>query len=94
MGETEVPTFWSLLRESVIFQGLLVLMLGAAYVYMLVTGASIPADFSQMMGVVIGFFFGGKLSVATRAAAQETLNGQVRLVEAQTKLADSVKKGN
>jgi hypothetical protein len=85
-----VDTFWGLLRESVIFQGVLVLLLGIAYVYMLVSGMAIPADFSQLMGVVVGFFFGGKVATASRAASQESLKSQVQLTQAQADLARSV----
>lgn len=83
--------FWSLLEESVIFQGILVLMFGAAYTYMLVTSQPIPADFSQLMGVIVGFFFGGKAAVTSRKTAQATLEGQVALASAQADLARSVR---
>lgn len=86
-----MTTFWSLLRESVIFQGVLVLMLGGAYVYMLVTETAIPADFSQMMGVVVGFFFGSKVATAGRIATQESFDNQARLVAAQVNLARTAK---
>ena len=85
-----VDNFWSLLRESVIFQGILVLLFGSAYIFMLVTGMTIPADFSQLMGVIVGFFFGAKVATGTRQAQAESMAGQTALLSAQADLARSI----
>jgi hypothetical protein len=78
--------FWNLLRESIIFQGLLVCMFGAAYTYMIVTAQPIPSDFSQLMGIIVGFFFGSKVTTGVKTAQMESMQAQVQLAETQAKL--------
>jgi hypothetical protein len=61
--------FWELLERSVIFQGVLVISVVGAYLYLIVTGRPIPNELHLMAGTIVGFFFGGKVQVeATRAA--------------------------
>jgi hypothetical protein len=75
---TNAQNFWELFKESTIMQAVLSFMVVAAYIYMLLAGLYIPTGFDLVVGVVIGFFFGGKLGVAqgklaekNRAASEE-----------------------
>ena len=53
--------FVSLLRESVILQGFITAVLISSCAYLWVTGQPIPQDLQLVTGVVVGFFFGGKV---------------------------------
>lgn len=75
---TNVQNFWELFKESTIMQAVLSIMVVGAYIYLLIVGREIPTGFDLVVGVVIGFFFGGKLGVAqgklaekNRAASEE-----------------------
>lgn len=63
--------FWSLLEESTIFQGLLVLMIAGTYCYMVATGQQPPEQLLHLMELVVGFFFGGKVAVTAAKAKKE-----------------------
>ena len=52
--------FWELLKQSVIFQGLLVLGILGLVAYMYVTTGSCPTELMEVMMVIVGFFFGSK----------------------------------
>lgn len=49
-----------LLRESVIFQGAITLIVLGVWAFLMVTGKPIPQDLYILLGTVVGFFFGGK----------------------------------
>jgi uncharacterized membrane protein AbrB (regulator of aidB expression) len=51
-------------------QGLLSLAVVGLWGYMLVTGQEVPAELSAVVSLVIGFFFGSKLSLV-QAKPQE-----------------------
>jgi hypothetical protein len=55
-----MQTFWQLLRESVLVQSLVTLMLIGAVVYMYVCGREVPADLVNIALLVLGFWFGTK----------------------------------
>ena len=59
-------TLADLFQQSVIMQGALSLAVVGLWGYMLVTGQEIPSELSAIVTLVIGFFFGSKLSL-TRA---------------------------
>lgn len=62
--------FWELVEQSIIFQGLLTLIIVGAWVYMLVTGKPVPNELHAAAGIVMGFFFGAKQSIFARKEAQ------------------------
>lgn len=78
-----MSNFWQLLKESTIMQAVLSLVVLGAYVYMLLAGIEIPAAFETIVGLVIGFFFGGKLGVATATQrnATENLNAIIQAAQ-------------
>ncbi len=53
--------FVELLRESVIFQGILTLSCVGVWLYMMVTQMPIPPELHAAVGLVLGFFFGSKV---------------------------------
>lgn len=56
--------FWDLLKESVIFSGIITVALTGAAVYLWVTGQQVPEELYLLLGTVVGFFFGGKVERA------------------------------
>jgi hypothetical protein len=59
-GGENMDKFWELLRESVIVQSLVTLLLVGTLCYMFVTGTLIPELLTQITLLVIGFWFGSK----------------------------------
>ena len=57
-------TLLDLFLSSAVMQGLLSVAVVGAYIYMLVTGAEVPETLVVSVGLVLGFFFGSKLSLA------------------------------
>jgi len=66
-----MPTFWSLLRESTILQGIISLALIGATIYMYVTTGEAPESLVSGMMLVLGFFFGGKVQGAIDRGGKE-----------------------
>lgn len=64
-----LTTFWDLLRESVIIQGLLTVGLWSAILYMAVTGQPIPDILTGGGYAILGFWFGTKVQTAIHAGA-------------------------
>lgn len=56
-----MQTFWSLLKESVITQALLTLMIWGAVIYMVVIGQPIPDILAVAASAILGFWFGTKI---------------------------------
>ena len=52
--------FWTLFKESVIMQAILTLVVIGAWLYLVLTGQSVPTLLETVVGLVIGFFFGAK----------------------------------
>lgn len=69
-----MTNFWQLLKESTIMQAVLSLLVVGAYIYMLIAGVPVSDAFIGIVGLVIGFFFGGKLGVATATQRNATEN--------------------
>ena len=65
--------FWQLIEDSVIFQGILLLMVFGTICYLVVTVQEVPKEMWGFGGVVIGFFFGGKAMVAQRKAVETAI---------------------
>lgn len=58
------PKFLDLLAQSVIVQGILTLMVVSVECYLFVVGRTPPPELSALVGLVVGFYFGGKLQNA------------------------------
>ena len=56
--------FLDLLRESVILQGTLTLAFCGVWLFMVGSGKPIPDALNNMVGLVVGFYFGGKIQLA------------------------------
>lgn len=59
-----MTNFWSLLKESVIVQGLITLLLTGVILYMYVTGMSVPQELVSAFMLVLGFYFGSKVTAS------------------------------
>jgi uncharacterized membrane protein AbrB (regulator of aidB expression) len=58
-----MPKFTELLERSVIFQGVLVIMIAGTYCYMVATGQQVPDALLNLLQIMVGFFFGAKAAV-------------------------------
>ena len=55
-----MATFWRLLEESVIIQGLLTIGFGGVSLYLWATGKPVPDGLLQGLWAILGFWFGTK----------------------------------
>jgi hypothetical protein len=53
--------FIDLLKSSAVTQGVLSILVIGGWVYMIVAGVPVPPAFEAVAGLVVGFFFGGKV---------------------------------
>lgn len=53
--------FWELLKQSVIIQGLITVMLIGTICYLALSGKIIPQFIEDITALVIGFYFGAKV---------------------------------
>lgn len=58
--------FWQLLKESVILQATLTVLIWGATVYLAVTSQPVPDFLLNAAYIVLGFYFGSKLAMAQR----------------------------
>lgn len=65
-----MDNFWELLRESVIIQGVITLMVVGACIYLAVTSQSIPPFLADLTSLVIGFYFGAKVQALVHKASK------------------------
>ena len=63
-----MSTFWNLLKDSVITQGLVTLALTVTVCYLGVTGQPVPELVAYGFTAVLGYFFGVKTQQAIRRA--------------------------
>jgi len=70
-----VDKFLELLEDSVIFQGILVIMIASTVCYMYVTRVPVPENLDRLLFVIVGFFFGGKQVTAVSKMARKMGNG-------------------
>ena len=68
-----------LLRESVLVQGGITLVVIGVYAYLVLAGMPVPDDFKQITLLIVGFFFGQK---AARPVTETRVRDLARL-EAQ-----------
>lgn len=62
--------FYELLQESVIIQGILTLMVVGVWLYLIVTAQPVPDALNNLLGLVVGFYFGGKSVLQARSVAR------------------------
>lgn len=53
-----------LLKESVIIQGMIVLLLFALVGYLIASGQTVPAEVWGFLGLVVGYYFGSDRKTA------------------------------
>ena len=70
-------TFWDLLADSVIVQGILTIGVVGTWLALIVMGRSAPPELTNIVGLVVGFFFGGKYAMATVKAKLATQIAQM-----------------
>lgn len=58
--------FWELVKESVVIQGILTLILASTACYLWATGQPVPSELWTALSVVLGFFFGAKTQQAIK----------------------------
>jgi len=63
--------FWQLLTESTIFQGIITLSVLLTWCYLIATGQQPPETLNNIVGLVVGFFFGGKMVAAAKSKTKE-----------------------
>jgi len=66
-----VAKFWELLEESVLVSGFIACACIVAMLYLAVRGLPIPDILSNVVMVVVGFFFGGKVQLAQQNLARQ-----------------------
>jgi hypothetical protein len=71
---SRMDTFWTLLKDSVITQSALTILLWGAVIYLVVTGQAVPDILSLAATSVLGFWFGSKISYSR--SQQESLMGK------------------
>lgn len=55
--------FWDLLKQSVITQAIITVVVIVVDCYMIIAGRTIPAELWAITSLVIGFYFGSKVGV-------------------------------
>lgn len=58
----DVTNFWSLLKESVIIQGIITLALLGVVLYLYAAGKPVPQELVSAFMLVLGFYFGSKVT--------------------------------
>ena len=71
-----METFWTLLKESIIVQSLVTLMLITTIVILVLTGREVPDVMVNLTTLVIGFWFGTKVQHAATVATIERLQSE------------------
>lgn len=59
--------FWELFEQSIIMQSLLTVGIVGVYLYMVIAGINPPQLLVDLVGLVIGFFFGSKVGAVQGA---------------------------
>lgn len=70
-GTMTGPEFVQLMRESVITQAVITIMMGGVITFMLITGRAVPSELWALNGLVIGFYFGGKVQAQAMRLRRE-----------------------
>ncbi len=53
--------FWDLMKQSVITQAIITIIVIVTYCYMLVAGRPVPPDFLAIVTLIVGVYFGSKI---------------------------------
>jgi len=53
-------TFWSLLKESIIVQSIITLMMVSAITYLYLTGREVPETLYNLTYIIVGYWLGSK----------------------------------
>lgn len=56
-----MSTFWDLVKESVILQGLVTVLLLSVACYLWATGQVVPEQLGNLLQLVVGFWLGSKV---------------------------------
>lgn len=62
--------FWDLFKQSVIMQASLSFLMVGTYCYLTIAGKPISPEFFTLLGLIVGFFFGGKMGLAQGKEAE------------------------
>ena len=63
--------FWELFAESVIVQAFLSTLFAVTLCYMYIVQIPVPQELVALLGIIIGFFFGGKVQIAAIKASKK-----------------------
>lgn len=66
--------FWELFKQSVIMQATLSFLMVGTYCYLTIAGKPISPEFFTLLGLIVGFFFGGKMGLAQGKEAVRASN--------------------
>ncbi len=56
-----------LIQQSVIVQGVLTLGVTGTWLYLHIVGQAVPPELNQIVGLVVGFYFGGKAVLSAQS---------------------------
>lgn len=65
--------FYEALRESIITQALITVIVVGVWAFMIASGKTPPQDLTQTMMIVIGFYFGSKVGFRQGEKSMQTL---------------------
>lgn len=86
---TQRSKFWDLLEESVIFQGLLVVLIAGTVCIMYLREQAVPDALLLLVGTIVTYFFEQKSRVAERRTVQYRLEkGKDRFGDMEARLAE------
>lgn len=67
----EKPTFWSLLRESVVVQSFVTAAVIGVDLYLYVTAGALPEGLDRLTYIVVSFWMGSKVQYALDKKKEE-----------------------
>lgn len=70
--------FWELFEQSIIMQSALTLMIVSTYLYMIIAGHPVPQLLTDLLGLVLGFFFGSKVAGAQKQRQIDVLKKELK----------------
>ena len=62
--------FWELLQSSVIFQGVITVIVLVTVCYMFAVGLEPPGELLSITSVIVGYFFGAKVQNALQKGSK------------------------
>lgn len=83
-------TFMDLIRESVIFQGLLALIVITGLIAMLLMRIPVNEEMWVVVGTVLGYFFGAKGFQNLRAATSESTQLLAQIAQQNAQVLESL----